>query len=124
MNQEPESQECIVEDITKTSCHFKNKHYVIVDGKASGKCWYQWDIWKVSDLKEKKISKAKNRPPEIRCPHCHGPIKLHFKGTGKKWKEDHFEHLGKKVGATDRATCKAGEAFEGGEHQMSIRSVE
>ena len=115
MSQEPESQESLADQKpTKTSCEVKLKFEVEVDGVKR----------KESQWKLRKVSSLKGKPVDIRCPYCHGPILLAFEGTGARTADDHFEHLGKKVGTTDRITCKAGEAFKGGENQMSIKLIE
>jgi len=125
MDQVPEYSE---EELSKTICEVKSK-------RKLGNTWVKGDfIWvkkPVSDLKghfdRMKDQSKKDKQLEVRCPHCHGPIRLAFQdlNKGKHSKPDHFEHIGEKVGATDRLTCRAGDDFPvGGEHKMSIRPIE
>ena len=116
MSQESMSQESFDEQPTKLSCEVKVKRIVLVDGKKTDKHEYQWVLKRISDIPGK--------PKDVRCPYCHGPIRLAFQGRGLNSKADHFEHLGEKAGTTDRRTCRAGEGFQGGEHLMSSKRVE
>ncbi len=116
MSQEPESRENLDQKPTKVSCEVKIKRIKLVDGVKTDKYEYQWTLKRISDIPGK--------PKDVRCPYCHGPIRLAFQGRGHNSKMDHFEHLGEKAGTTDRKTCLAGEGFEGGEHQMSSKLVE
>jgi len=70
------------------------------------------------------VSDLKGEPVVMRCPYCHGPIRLHFKGVADKTTEDHWQHLGKRAKTTDRYTCRAGEAFDGAGHMMSVKPVQ
>lgn len=100
---------------TNTSCEVKIKFTPTING-IKQKAEYRWILKRVSDLQ--------GRPAEIRCPYCQGPIRLHFKGAGKKWVDDHFEHLGERAGTSDRTTCVVGEGFKGGEYKRSTKPVE
>ena len=104
-NQEPTEAHCLKP--SKTSCEVKRKF--AADGKTKE---YRWTLTRVSDIP--------GRPGDVRCPYCHGPIRLHFKGDGDKVVEDHFEHLGE----GDTYHCRAGHRFPGGEHRMSLTPVE
>ena len=107
---------------TNTSCDFKKETKWKVEGVKRTEI--KWDLTKVTDLRFVNTSNKKNEPRKIRCPYCFGPIKLHFKGKGKKVVVDHFEHLGEKVGTSDRYTCRVGEGFEGNDHKMSIQRID
>lgn len=107
---------------TNTSCDFRKETKRIVEGVKRTEVY--WELTKVSDLRFVDTSNKKNTPRKVRCPYCFGPIKIHFKGNGKRVVEDHFEHLGEKVGTPDRYTCRAGEGFEGNEHKMSVQRID
>lgn len=107
MSPEPEAQENTNLKPTKTRCEVKRKFDV-----GNNKKEYRWVLMAVSDIP--------GRPGDIRCPYCLGPIRLHFKGTGSKVVEDHFEHRAQ----GDRYNCRAGNGFKGGEHKMSLKPVE
>ena len=106
MSQEPGSQENFDQKPTKISCEVKRKFEV------GNRREYRWTRMNVSEIP--------GRPGEIRCPYCHGPVRLHFEGTGDKTVGDHFEHRK----THDRKNCKAGSSFKGSEHKMSLDPVE
>ena len=101
------------ESICKSSCEVKMDFEVEVDGVTRRES--RWVLRPVTELTDK--------PTDIRCPYCLGPVRLHFKGIADKTTETHFEHLGKRAKTTDRYTCRAGEAYDGAPHMMSVKQV-
>ena len=114
MNQNGESMAGHADKITNTICELKSPNEKLDNSGSSDHRDYEW----VS----KNVSSLKGRPVDIRCPHCLGPIRLHFRGEGHRVIEDHFEHLGKRAGTTDRYTCRAGSGFKG-THQESLHPI-
>jgi uncharacterized protein with PIN domain len=75
-----------------------------------GKRVNKWAVVKVSD-----ISAASK--PEIRCMHCHGPLKLH-KPKVPRGPMEHIEHKERQ----DSEGCEGGIYFKG-THKMSQHPI-
>jgi len=108
-----EESEAPAEPICKTSSEVKREVEVEVAGVIRRE--WRWTLRPVAELTDK--------PTEIRCPYCLGPVRLHFKGIADKPTETHYEHLGKRAKTTDRYTCRAGEAYDGAPHMMSVKPL-
>lgn len=109
-----EESESPVEGISKASCEVKIECDAEVDGVMT----------RVSRWTTRNVSELKGEPVVMRCPYCHGPIRLHFKGIADRTTEDHWQHLGKRAKTTDRYSCRAGEAYDGAPHMMSVKPVQ
>jgi len=76
--------------------------------KIDGKKEYRWTEVNVSDLPQRT---------EVRCVHCHGKVRLHFKKQ-EHGTRDHCEHQSHQ----DSVFCRGGHFFQG-EHRESENPV-
>jgi|GEM_PF-2753600 len=78
--------------------------------KVDGKTIYRWVPMPVKHVPE---------GTEVRCGHCHGPVRVHRQQV-PEGPQDHVEH---KPG-NDVKTCRGGGQFKEGQvHQMSMSPV-
>lgn len=87
----------------------QKKPFMVIE--EPGKRVNKWTVVKVSDI-------SADPKPEIRCMHCHGPVKLH-KQKVPHGPMDHVEHKERQ----DSEGCKGGFYFQG-THKMSEHPIE